>query len=69
MKLKDYQSTVVSQPQQVIIITDHFRPGPDPVTVECPNCRAHVVTTTRHEAGALTWILAGTLVLLGYDTS
>jgi lipopolysaccharide-induced tumor necrosis factor-alpha factor len=41
----------------------HF--GDRPQQCKCPNCRADVLTMTKHNTGVITWLLAGGLCLIG----
>ena len=36
-----------------------------PVAMQCPYCNASITTSTSYETGALTWIIAGVLLLFG----
>jgi hypothetical protein len=56
---------VVTQPPQVVVVSSQIRPGPNPMTMECPTCHSQIVTTTEAEAGALTWLACGGLALFG----
>ncbi|GAU95147.1 hypothetical protein RvY_06822 [Ramazzottius varieornatus] len=38
---------------------------PDPCQIQCPSCNNNVLTQTEYEAGAMTWLWAGGLCLLG----
>lgn len=39
--------------------------GPYPMQVSCTHCGAHVMTETMASPGLLTWLLSGTLFLVG----
>lgn len=47
-----------------VIVTQGF--GPYPIQVTCTNCSANVLTETSASPGLLTWILSGTLLLVGF---
>ncbi|ESO82382.1 hypothetical protein LOTGIDRAFT_134649, partial [Lottia gigantea] len=49
----------------VIVTLPQNRWGPDPQTVYCPYCNAHITTLTQYESGALTWLSSGLLCLFG----
>ena len=36
------------------------------MSMVCPYCHTHVVTSTRYEDGLLTWLAAGGICLIGY---
>ncbi|CAN8003093.1 unnamed protein product [Ixodes pacificus] len=48
-----------------VTVVNVTQAGPYPVQLTCPNCRAHVLTSTTYRPGLLTWLLSGALVLLG----
>ncbi|KAI1307645.1 Lipopolysaccharide-induced tumor necrosis factor-alpha factor -like protein [Halotydeus destructor] len=47
----------------VIVTRQGF--GPYPSQTTCPNCSQNVMTSTMSSPGLLTWILSGTLLLIG----
>ena len=49
-------------PPQTLISSDF---GETPVRLRCPNCQNDVVTTVKHEAGMLTWLIVFVLFLIG----
>ena len=36
------------------------------MTMQCPGCHAQIVTTIQYEAGTLTWLACGGLILFGF---
>lgn len=46
-----------------VIVRQGF--GPYPMQVTCSNCNASVMTETSASPGLLTWLLSGTLLLVG----
>ena len=42
--------------------------GPNSIETMCPHCQSQVRTSTESEPGALAWILAGILCVVGYET-
>lgn len=36
-----------------------YRFSYDPIQVQCPTCRANIVTQISYKAGLLTWMIAG----------
>lgn len=58
-------TTVVTQPQQTVIVHHAAVFGPMPVPMQCPNCQATITTTISHQSGGLTWLTAGLLCLFG----
>merc|ERR1711997_396079 len=54
------------QPQRVVVVqlpSPNF--GPNPIEMMCPHCQSQVRTSTESEPGALAWILAGILCVVG----
>ncbi|XP_022246646.1 lipopolysaccharide-induced tumor necrosis factor-alpha factor homolog isoform X2 [Limulus polyphemus] len=60
-------STVVIGPSSTrqVTVINMVQWGPYPMQMTCPYCAARIVTETVVSPGFLTWILSGTLVLLG----
>ncbi|XP_069590115.1 lipopolysaccharide-induced tumor necrosis factor-alpha factor homolog isoform X1 [Ranitomeya imitator] len=58
------QTTVVTAPvTSIVIIRTSF--ADTPVTCSCPVCHQSIVTRTEPKSGLLTWLIAGSLILLG----
>jgi len=54
-----------TQPVATAVIVNVQGFGPYPMQTTCPSCGAHVMTETLASPGLLTWLLSGTLVLIG----
>nr|ALM25911.1 LPS-induced TNF-alpha factor [Sinohyriopsis schlegelii] len=55
-------TVVVAQPAVTLI--QHFRESP--VRMQCPHCRADIVTTTFYETGTLTWVACFVIAVVGF---
>ena len=49
-------------------MTSNLILGPNSIETMCPHCQSQVRTSTESEPGALAWILAGILCVVGYET-
>lgn len=52
-------------PQQVVVVVNAPNYGPHPVDMICPHCQCQIKTSTESEPGAMAWILAGVLCVVG----
>ena len=48
-------------------MTSNLILGPNSIETMCPHCQSQVRTSTESEPGALAWILAGILCVVGYE--
>jgi len=58
------------QPQgqaQIYVVTTPILIGKHSQLVQCPNCRAEIMTRTNHDSGVLTWLMCAGLCLIGCD--
>lgn len=55
------QTVVVQQP---MIVNQVFRESP--VRMQCPACRADIVTALNYDTGMLAWILCGVMFIFGF---
>lgn len=53
------------QPQRVVVVVNAPNFGPNSIEMMCPHCQSQVRTSTDSEPGALAWILAGILCVVG----
>jgi len=53
------------QPQRVVVVVNAPNFGPNSIEMVCPHCQSQVRTATDSEPGALAWILAGILCVVG----
>jgi len=53
------------QPQRVVVVVNAPNFGPNSIETMCPHCQSQVRTSTESEPGALAWILAGILCVVG----
>jgi len=57
------------QPQAPVMVQHQYVAprmfGPNPIDMECPNCRAQVTTATYEEVGVFAWIAAGVMCAVG----
>lgn len=56
---------VVGQPQTTVVHVVGRGVGPEPSRMQCPGCGQDVISRTTHNAGLLTWLLVGGLMVIG----
>lgn len=55
--------TVVGPTAPQAVLVQHFRDTP--MRMNCPSCKADIITSTNYEVGTLTWVIAGVIFLVG----
>ncbi|XP_064635781.1 lipopolysaccharide-induced tumor necrosis factor-alpha factor homolog [Lineus longissimus] len=59
------QPPVAVQPGPAVVIAQTLVFGEQPMTMQCPGCRATVTTSTSYTNGLLTWVAIGGICLFG----
>ena len=58
------QQTTVVVAQPAVVLSQQFREVP--VRMQCPACRADVMTAVSYDTGILVWLLCGIMFIFGY---